>query len=133
MKEVWQRRRVRFAAIGAAAALVVAVLASGGLAALTSAVSSSGPAALAHQYQYPPGKVTICHRTHSKKNPWVKIRVSQRALKAHLRHGDFIVTPDRPCPPKAKKAKKAKKAAKKAKRAKQAKNQAAKQKQKSKR
>ena len=33
-------------------------------------------------------RVQICHRTHSKKHPWVKITVSNRALKAHLRHGD---------------------------------------------
>jgi hypothetical protein len=33
-------------------------------------------------------RVTICHRTHSRKHPWVKIVVSSRALKAHLRHGD---------------------------------------------
>lgn len=38
------------------------------------------------------GKVTICHKTHSKK--WgkrrVTIRVSERALRAHLRHGDRL-------------------------------------------
>jgi hypothetical protein len=33
-------------------------------------------------------RVQICHRTHSKKHPWVKITVSNHALKAHLRHGD---------------------------------------------
>lgn len=33
-------------------------------------------------------RVTICHRTHSKKHPWVLITVSSRALKAHFRHGD---------------------------------------------
>lgn len=41
-------------------------------------------------YGYGGGKVTICHHTRSKKNPFVTIRVSQRALKAHLRHGDTI-------------------------------------------
>jgi hypothetical protein len=35
-------------------------------------------------------RVQICHRTHSKKHPWVKITVSNRALKAHLRHGDTL-------------------------------------------
>lgn len=33
-------------------------------------------------------RVQICHRTHSKKHPWHMITVSNRALKAHLRHGD---------------------------------------------
>ena len=51
---------------------------------------NSGPSAA--QYQY---KVTICHRTHSKKHPWVIIRISNRALPAHLRHGDMFPPP---CP-----------------------------------
>ena len=45
-------------------------------------------------YQYE-GKVTICHRTASEKNPGVTITVSVNALPAHLRHGDTIG----PCPP----------------------------------
>jgi hypothetical protein len=40
--------------------------------------------------QYPPGKVTICHHTHSQKNPFVTITVSVHALPAHLRHGDTV-------------------------------------------
>ena len=35
-------------------------------------------------------RVQICHRTHSKKHPWHMITVSNRALKAHLRHGDTL-------------------------------------------
>ena len=35
-------------------------------------------------------RVTLCHRTHSKKHPWVRITVSSRAVKAHLRHGDSL-------------------------------------------
>jgi hypothetical protein len=35
-------------------------------------------------------RVTICHRTHSKKHPWHLITVSPRALKSHLRHGDTL-------------------------------------------
>ena len=35
-------------------------------------------------------KVTICHRTGSKKKPYRKITVSRNALKGHLRHGDIL-------------------------------------------
>jgi hypothetical protein len=46
------------------------------------------------QYQYGSSckqyRVTVCHRTHSKKHPWHMITVSSRALKAHLRHGDTL-------------------------------------------
>lgn len=48
------------------------------------------------QYQYR-GKVTICHHTHSKKHPWVQIRVGASAAKAHLKHGDTLGA----CPPPA--------------------------------
>jgi hypothetical protein len=40
------------------------------------------------------GKVTICHHTHSAKNPFVTITISRAALPAHLAHGDTIG----PCP-----------------------------------
>lgn len=44
----------------------------------------------ANDAQYPPSKVTICHHTHSRKNPFVTITVSVHALPAHLGHGDTI-------------------------------------------
>jgi uncharacterized membrane protein YgcG len=43
------------------------------------------------QYQY---KVTICHKTHSRKHPFREITVGSHAAKAHLRHGDTLG----PCP-----------------------------------
>jgi hypothetical protein len=43
------------------------------------------------QYQY---KVVLCHHTHSRKHPWVQIRVSVNALKGHRRHHDELG----PCP-----------------------------------
>jgi hypothetical protein len=33
-------------------------------------------------------KVALCHKTGSKKHPYVTIKVAQTAVKAHLRHGD---------------------------------------------
>jgi hypothetical protein len=40
-------------------------------------------------------KITICHHTHSKKNPMVTITISNKAWKAHQRHHDTLG----PCPP----------------------------------
>src|SRR5207237_3243155 len=42
-------------------------------------------------------KTLICHRTHSKKKPYHLIRVSNKAVPAHLRHGDVYPT-DGQCP-----------------------------------
>jgi len=36
------------------------------------------------------GKVAICHKTHSKKNPGVTISINVHAWPAHLRHGDTL-------------------------------------------
>jgi hypothetical protein len=93
MNSIWSHRRLRFAVAATATILVGAALASAALAGI--GALSLGPAA-ASQY---PKKVTVCHRTHSKKHPWVKISISTHALKAHLHHGDFVVDATHPCPP----------------------------------
>jgi hypothetical protein len=76
------RWSLRAGLAGGAALLVFAALASVG-----AAVSPSGSPAASAQYG---NKVTICHRTGSKKNPFHTIRVSRNAVKAHLRHGDAL-------------------------------------------
>jgi hypothetical protein len=93
MNSIWSHRRLRFAVVVTATVLTGAALASAALAGL--GALTLGPAA-ASQY---PKKMTVCHRTHSKKHPWVKIRISVHAVKAHLRHGDFVVDASHPCPP----------------------------------
>jgi hypothetical protein len=35
-------------------------------------------------------KVVLCHKTGSKKRPYVTIKVAQSSLKAHLNHGDAL-------------------------------------------
>ena len=45
------------------------------------------------------GKTAICHRTTSKKTPYVKLKVSAKALRAHLKHAaDIIPAPKGGCP-----------------------------------
>jgi hypothetical protein len=77
-----------------AAALVVAaagVFASVGMAGFGAKLVGMSHTSTPTAQQYPAGKVTICHHTHSKKNPFVTITVSQNAVAAHVRnHGDTI-------------------------------------------
>jgi hypothetical protein len=129
MKRFWTGGRTRFALAAAAAAVTVGIAASIGAAAygdfstnpVTQAaktaaasggaianaaeelVSPSGSSAV--EQQYPPGKTTICHRTHSKKHPYVMITVSNRSLPAHRKHGDIIPAPSGGCPTAASAAK----------------------------
>ncbi|HEX8222127.1 MAG TPA: S-layer homology domain-containing protein, partial [Chloroflexia bacterium] len=44
------------------------------------------------------GRVAVCHRTGSERNPWVQIEVSQNALPAHQAHGDIYPVPANGCP-----------------------------------
>ena len=94
MKSIWTHRPLRLVVAGVATLLTGAALASAAVAGMHAL--DLGPAAAS---QYPGKKVTVCHRTHSKKHPWVKIRISRHAVKAHLRHGDFVVDASHPCPP----------------------------------
>ena len=56
------------------------------------AVVQSAPAAK-------PTKTSICHRTSSAKNPYVKISVTKSVLKGHVAHpGDIIPAPAVGCP-----------------------------------
>jgi ABC-type sugar transport system substrate-binding protein len=71
------RRRLGGLVVVAVSASVVAAAAAFGV----------SPGASSRQYQYPL-KVTICHHTGSETNPFVTIAVSERALPAHLAHGD---------------------------------------------
>jgi hypothetical protein len=95
MEKFRKSGRSRIAAVSAAALAVgaFASLAATGYAARLVAFAHTTPQAA----QYPPSKVTICHHTHSQKNPFVTITVSVHALPAHLGHGDTVG----PCPEQA--------------------------------
>ena len=80
--------------------VVAGVLAAIGVGALVAIATAAGRGnASVAEYQYPAGaagpangqnagKITICHRTHSSKKPWVRITISVNAWPAHARHGD---------------------------------------------
>src|SRR5438046_10038761 len=93
MESIRTHRRLRLLFAGVATLVTGAALASAALAGIRAL--DLGPAA-AGQY---PKKVTVCHRTHSKKHPWVKIRISRHALPARLCHGGFVLYPTAPCSP----------------------------------
>lgn len=84
MEQVSTLRVVQAIVAATITAVVLIALALAG-----AAVSPAGTSTPAADAAYPK-KVTICHRTKSKKNPYRTIRVSRSALKAHLRHGDGI-------------------------------------------
>lgn len=84
MRAMTGGRAVRAGLVACAGAIIFAIAASVG-----NAVSPTGNHSASHQYQYDK-KVTICHRTGSKKHPFVTIRVSRRAVRAHLAHGDRL-------------------------------------------
>ena len=70
---------------------VIALLAAGGFAAVS--IASGG--GLGHGITTgltttTGGKVTICHRTGSKKKPFHTITVAVPAVRAHLKHGDVL-------------------------------------------
>ncbi|MDQ3823746.1 MAG: hypothetical protein M3321_10970 [Actinomycetota bacterium] len=70
--------------VALALAFVVAGLAGLAYAGGVGSAASAGPAS-AEQYG---GRVIVCHRTGSRRNPFRTISVSRNALAAHLRHGD---------------------------------------------
>jgi hypothetical protein len=80
MRAVTARLAYRALLLGGVIALALAALTSVG-----AAVSPSATPAAAEQYG---NRVTICHRTKSRKNPYRTIRVARSAVRAHLRHGD---------------------------------------------
>ena len=68
--------------------------------ALLMTVGGTGAASAARSNDNDNQKVTICHRTRSASNPWVEISVDEHAVQRHIdRHGDFVVSSTRPCPP----------------------------------
>lgn len=68
--------------------LSIAFAVSGGI-----ALGTGGDCGSCEPPKPEPQKVTICHQTSSSTNPYVKITVSENALKAHAKHGD--VKPDK--------------------------------------
>jgi hypothetical protein len=74
-------------AVALSAALLVPLAVFGAPALARSGSAGSQYGSGSSQYQY---RVTICHRTGSKKHPGHTITVSAAAVRAHLRHGDHL-------------------------------------------
>jgi len=94
MRFLKEMNRRTIGAVAVSAAVLVPLGVVGGPALASS--SSSPNRSAASQYQY---QITICHKTHSATKPWVQVRVSSASWKAHQKHGDFLVTANRACPP----------------------------------
>lgn len=75
---------MRYPALVAALALA--------LAGAGTAAASGGDCGSCEPPKPEPAKVSLCHATGSASNPYVLIRVSENALKAHKRHGDVLPT-----------------------------------------
>jgi hypothetical protein len=70
---------------------VIALLAAGGFAAVSIASGGGlGHGTTTGLTTTAGGKVTICHRTGSKKKPFHTITVAVPAVRAHLKHGDVL-------------------------------------------
>jgi hypothetical protein len=52
---------------------------------------------LAHGHQQ--DKVTLCHHTESRTNPWVLQEVNANEVKSHIDNGDMLIDKEHPCPP----------------------------------
>jgi hypothetical protein len=66
---------------------------------LLAALALAATALTAASAQTDATKTTICHRTTSKAKPYVKLRVSAKARRAHLKHAaDIIPAPRGACP-----------------------------------
>lgn len=87
------------------AALLLVLSASAAYAKPGPGAGSHGPAAKPIKPAKPakgpkgkPAKVTLCHRTDDPAHPFLLITVSEKALPAHLAHGDVAPALDGTCP-----------------------------------
>jgi hypothetical protein len=74
----------------AAAGFAGAAIVNGGSLAATLETGTTGTTTIPTTTTPAGRKVTICHRTGSKKNPGRTITVSQNAVAAHVAHGDHV-------------------------------------------